>query len=64
MMVGRGQPPKKPEDLRKAFDVRISQKEREVIERGRDIGAPGQSTSAFIREAALEKSERILNQEK
>ncbi|MDO5576528.1 MAG: hypothetical protein Q4F84_05565 [Fibrobacter sp.] len=61
-MVGKGQPPKKPEDKRVPFNFRLSQKEKEIIEEGRDIEAPEKGTSAYIRESAIERAEKAIKE--
>ena len=62
-MVGKGQPPKKPEDKRKRLEIGLSEIERAKIENARDMESPGTKTGTFIRNAALEKAEKILKKQ-
>lgn len=60
-MVGKGQPPKKPEDRRKDTTILISQKERKEIDEARE--KTGEKFVPFVRTAALEKARKINNRE-
>lgn len=59
-MVGRGQPPKKPEDKREQITLRISQNERKLLEEGRDLADPTKGLATFIRESAIEKAVKLI----
>lgn len=59
-LVGKGQPPKKPEEKRKQTAVFFSPKEREAIDKARK--KVNQRFGQFVRNAANEKAEK-LNQE-
>lgn len=56
-MAGKGQPPKNPEDLRKNRTVMFSDIEKEKIDKARGREGFG----SFVRHAALEKAEKMLN---
>ena len=57
MMVGKGQPPKKPEDKRKFTSVMISPNERFEIDTARE--KTNEKIGEFIRNAAVEKARKI-----
>ena len=59
-LVGKGQPPKKPEEKKKQCSVFFSPKEREAIDKARQ--KVNQRFGQFVRNAANEKAEK-LNQE-
>lgn len=61
-MVGKGQPPKKPEDRRDISGIRFSPKEREKIEEACKIR--NRKFSAFVRESAIEKAEQVIEESK
>ena len=61
-MVGKGQPPKKPEDLKINRSIMFSKKERDQIEEARK--KTEEKFGQFVRTAALEKAEKINKQEK
>ena len=61
-MVGKGQPPKKPEDVKKHLSIMVSENERKAIDNARE--KTGEKLGQFIRDAAIQKAERINNQEK
>jgi len=56
-LVGRGQPPKKPEDIKKNSSIMFSSKEREAIEEARE--ETGERFGQFVRNAANEKATKI-----
>lgn len=56
-MVGKGQPPKKPEDKRTLQGIWISPTEKEKIDQARNIKK--QSFSKFVRESALKEAENV-----
>jgi len=58
-MAGKGQPPKKPDDLKKHYSFMLSKKEREKIDSARE--QTGERIGQFIRNAAIEKAERLNN---
>lgn len=58
-MVGKGQPPKNPEDKKKKNTILFSPKEREKIEEARK--ETGERFGQFVRNAAIEKAENIIN---
>lgn len=60
-MVGKGQPPKAPEDKRKKQDVLLSQRERATIDAARQIEAPEKPFGKYVREAALAHAQTVLN---
>ena len=57
-MVGKGQPPKKPEDRKKLVGVMLSPNERKQIDTARE--KTNERIGEFIRSAALEKAKRIM----
>ena len=59
-MVGKGQPPKKPEDKRKTLSIMFSSNEKKQIDDARE--KTGEKLGQFIREASLKKAEKINNQ--
>lgn len=61
-MVGKGQPPKAPEDKRKKQDVSLSQKERETLIKARDIEAPEKRFGTYVREAAIAHAEKVIEE--
>lgn len=63
-MVGKGQPPKAPEDKRKKQDVLLSPKERETLNEAREIEAPEKRFGAYVREAALTHAREIIDENK
>ena len=63
-MVGKGQPPKKQEEKRKHYSFRIYENEMKQIEEGRAIESPEKGTSAYIRDAALEKAKKAIENKK
>ena len=63
-MVGKGQPPKAPEDTRTKQEIFLSQKERELIEEARDIEAPGKRLGAYVRDAAMEHVKKVIDENK
>lgn len=52
-MVGKGQPPKDPEDKRQKVTVNLSPKEREAIEQARDKENPDARLGKYIRDVTL-----------
>jgi len=56
-LVGKGQPPKKPEDVKKQSSIFFSPKEREAIENARV--KTGERFGQFVRNAANEKAEKL-----
>lgn len=60
-MVGKGQPPKPPEDVKTRLDIYLSQNQRQVIEEARQIEAPEKRFRAYVREAVLSHAEHVLN---
>ena len=58
-MVGKGQPPKKPEDKRTLQGVWMSPTEKEKIEKARIVKK--QSFSKFVRESALKEADEIID---
>ena len=60
-MVGKGQPPKNPDDKKKPYDVFLSQNQLKQIEQAKAIEAPEKRLGAYIRDAAMEHVERVLN---
>lgn len=63
-MVGKGQPPKAPEDKRKYPTIGFSQKEREIVEEARDIEAPEKGFGTYVREAALAHAQEVIDKSK
>lgn len=63
-MVGKGQPPKAPEDKRSEKKVWFSPKEQKIIEEALDIEAPGKSFSAYVRDAALAHVQEVIDKSK
>lgn len=63
-MVGKGQPPKAPEDKRKKQDVLLSPRERETIEEAREIESPETRFGAYVREAALSHAKQVIKNNK
>lgn len=61
-MVGKGQPSKKTEDVKKHLSIMVSENERKAIDNARE--KTGEKLGQFIRDAAIQKAERINNQEK
>ena len=59
MMVGKGQPPKNPEDKRTKQDVFLSEKEREEIESARKKESPEKRFGAYVRDSALDHVREI-----
>ena len=59
-MVGKGQPPKPPEDVKKRLDIYISQNDKDAIEQARKIESPGKRFRAYVREAAMEHVKDVL----
>lgn len=59
-MVGKGQPPKAPEDKRKKQDVLLSPKERETLNEAREIESPDVRFGAYVREAALSHAREVI----
>ncbi|MDO4584705.1 MAG: DUF1778 domain-containing protein [Planctomycetia bacterium] len=59
-MVGKGQPPKKPEDRRYPIQIRFSRLEKAKIEKARI--KKGKKFSAFVRDAALDEAENVLEE--
>lgn len=62
-MVGKGQPPKKPEELRKNTQIRFSQKEMETIEAGRKAENTTEKFSTYVRNAAIQRAETAIRRE-
>lgn len=60
-MVGKGQPPKKPEDKKQKTTVYFSPKEREAIDRARK--KTDERLGQFVRNAANEKAEKLNSEE-
>ena len=58
-MVGKGQPPKKPEDKRNVTRVMLSPKEKAKIENARQIEFSEKPFSTYIREIALNHAENV-----
>lgn len=56
-MVGKGQPPKDPDDVKKHYSVMLSKREREGIDKARE--KTGERIGEFIRTAAIEKADKI-----
>lgn len=56
-MVGKGQPPKKPEVKKKPTTVFFSPKEREAIDQARE--KVNERFGQFVRNAANEKAEKL-----
>ena len=63
-MVGKGQPPKAPEDKRTEQKVWLSEKEREAIEEARKIEAPEKRFGAYLRDSAVEHAQEIIDKNK
>ena len=59
-MVGKGQPPKKPEDVRKNTQIRFSQTECEKIESGIKAEETKEKFSTYVRNAALRRAEEAI----
>ena len=59
-MVGKGQPPKDPADVKKPYDVFLSQKQIDKIEQAKAIEAPEKRLGAYIRDAAMQHVEKVL----
>ena len=60
-MVGKGQPPKKPEDKKTRTTILFSPKEREEIEKARE--KTDERFGQFVRNAANEKAEKLNSEE-
>lgn len=60
-MVGKGQPPKAPEDKKTRLEIFLSQTQRQEIEQARAIEAPEKRFGAYVRDAAMEHVEHVLN---
>lgn len=60
-MVGKGQPPKAPEDKRTEQKVWLSEKERETIEEARKIEAPKKRFGAYVRDSAMEHVKEVID---
>ncbi|MBQ6616322.1 MAG: hypothetical protein IJH67_08130 [Thermoguttaceae bacterium] len=63
-MVGKGQPPKAPEDKRTEQKVWLSENERELVEQAREIEAPEKRFGAYVRDAALEHVKKVIDESK
>jgi len=63
-MVGKGQPPKAPEDKRAEKKVWFSPKEERTIETACEIEAPGKRFSTYVREAALAHAQEVIDENK
>ena len=61
-MVGKGQPPKAPEDKKKDFMIYVSDKQRETIEEARQIEAPEKRFGAYLRDSAVTHAERVIDE--
>ena len=60
-MVGKGQPKKDPAEVKKEYNIYLSQNQRETIEEARKIEAPETRFGAYIRDCAVNHAERVLN---
>lgn len=64
-MVGKGQPPKAPEEKKGRTVIYVSEKQKEIIEQAREIEAPDKRYGAYLRDSAIAHSEQIIkNNEK
>lgn len=56
-MVGKGQPPKKPEDIKQNATVMFSASERQKIDDARET--VNERFGQFVRRSAVERAEKI-----
>ena len=63
-MVGKGQPPKAPEDKKAEFNIYLSQKQREILEQANEIEAPEKRFGAYVRDAAIAHAEEVIENNK
>ena len=63
-MVGKGQPPKAPEEIKKNFTLYISDEQKAVIEEAREIEATEKRFGAYLRDAAVKHAEDVINNNK
>lgn len=59
-MVGKGQPPKPPEQKKTRHEIFLSQLQRQNIEAARKIESPEKKFGAYIRDIAMEHVEHVL----
>lgn len=59
-MVGKGQPPKSPEEKKSEFNIYLSQKQREILEQANEIEAPEKRFGAYVRDAAVNHAEEVI----
>ena len=63
-MVGKGQPPKAPEDKRKYPTIGFSPKEKEIVEEARKIEAPEKGFGTYVRETTLNHAQEVIDNNK
>lgn len=62
-MVGKGQPPKKPEDRRKDKAVGFSLKEEDIVNKARKKEAPEKKFGTYVREITVAHAKKIINEQ-
>ena len=60
-MVGKGQPKKDPAEVKREYNIYLSQTQKETIEEARKIEAPETRFGAYIRDCAVNHAEHVLN---
>ena len=60
-MVGKGQPKKDPAEVKREYNIYLSQTQKETIEEARKIEAPEKRFGAYIRDCAVNHAEHVLN---
>ncbi len=60
MMVGKGQPPKDPEDKRIKTTIGLSPKERAKIDEAKEQEAPDKGLGQYIRDVTLNHADNVL----
>lgn len=63
-MVGKGQPPKAPEEKKERTVIYVSEMQKEIIEKAREIEAPEKRYGAYLRDSAIAHAEDVINNNK
>ena len=62
-MVGKGQPPKKPEDKRRDRAIKFSPKEESLVNAAREKEAPEKKFGTYVRDITVEHAKNVIDKQ-
>ena len=64
LLVGKGQPPKDPKDVKGNYTIYVSTNQRDLIEEAREIESPDKRFGAYLRDSAVDHAKKVVEESK